>query len=126
MRRTLNQTIGSMLGLLAILMATLAPTISNSLSSDPHFGEPNGAICSAHDGPDTAPSDTSPSPGHAVHGQACAYCGVLAHMPAAPSPAAGFTPTIRASRTVAATPRRPIHRPLLFATAQPRAPPALP
>ncbi|WP_262390244.1 MULTISPECIES: DUF2946 domain-containing protein [Burkholderia] len=124
MRRFLNRKIGSLLGLFAILMATLAPPISHSLSNRLDPDELHGAFCSTRDGSDTTPPDTSPSPGHALHGQACAYCGLLAHMPVAPSPAAEFTPTTRTGRTAPARPVRPIHRPLPFTTAQPRAPPA--
>ncbi|AOI43071.1 hypothetical protein WG70_26480 [Burkholderia oklahomensis EO147] len=125
MRSLLHRKIGSMLGLLAILMATLAPTVSHTLSNSHHFSELPSAFCSAQDGTDATSSDSSPSSEKAVHWQACAYCGLLAHTPAVPSTTAAFTPTIWTVRATAAAPISPPRRVFPLTAAQPRAPPVL-
>ncbi|AOJ80283.1 hypothetical protein WS86_06370 [Burkholderia savannae] len=125
MRRLLHRKIGSLLGLFAILMATLAPTVSHSLSNSRHSGTLPGAVCSARDGSNATPSDTSSSSEKAIHEQACAYCGLLAHVPVVPSATAEFAPENGARHASSAAPVQPIRRRVPFTTAQPRAPPAL-
>ncbi|MGF6757995.1 DUF2946 domain-containing protein [Paraburkholderia sp. GAS42] len=118
-----HRKIGSILGLLAILMATLAPTVSHILAADQRFEAVSGAFCSAQSGSDIAGHDESPSTGKAGHWQACAYCGLLAHMPVLPSGTLAFAPTDWATQPTAILPFRTIHRVFPFTAAQPRAPP---
>ncbi|WP_175960648.1 DUF2946 domain-containing protein [Burkholderia pyrrocinia] len=118
-----RRRIGSILGLLAILMATLAPTISQSLSSERQFDAVSGAFCTAQNGADVAGPDHASLPEKAGHWQACAYCGLLADMPALLGGTSGFVPTdwpiLRTSAPAFQTPHNVFH----FAAAQPRAPP---
>ncbi|WP_155773571.1 DUF2946 family protein [Burkholderia territorii] len=118
-----RRKMGSILGLLAILMAALAPTISQSLSSDHQFDAVSGAFCTARNGADNTTPNPSPLPEKAAHWQACAYCGLLADMPALLGGATAFAPTDwgvhPASATTFQTPPSAFH----FAAAQPRAPP---
>ncbi|SIT51276.1 conserved exported hypothetical protein [Paraburkholderia piptadeniae] len=119
----LRRKIGSILGLLAILMATLAPTVSQGLSSGRQLDAVSGAFCSAQNGSDLAGSDHSSLPGHAIHWQACAYCGLLAHMPVLPGGPPAFLPTDWAVQHTA-TPLFQTPRSVSpFTAAQPRAPP---
>ncbi|WP_322083714.1 DUF2946 domain-containing protein [Burkholderia sp. BCC1972] len=114
---------GSILGLLAILMATLAPTVSQSLSSERQFDAVSGALCTARNGADIATPDHSPLPENAAHWQACAYCGLLADIPALLGGATGFVPIDSAVYRASATPFQTLHGTFHFAAAQPRAPP---
>jgi hypothetical protein len=118
-----HRKIGSILGLLAILMATLAPTVSQTLSAEQRFDAISGAFCSAQSGSDIEDPAKSPSPEKAVHWQACAYCGLLAHMPVLPSGTPNFAPTGWATQATAVPLFRTIRRVFPFTAAQPRAPP---
>ncbi|WP_185733527.1 DUF2946 domain-containing protein [Burkholderia sp. Bp8998] len=118
-----HRKIGSILGLLAILMATLAPTVSQSLSSEHEFDALSGAFCTAQNRADTAGPDHAPLPGKATHWQACAYCGLLADMPALLGGASGFVPTDWAAHPATTPPLQSSYRIFRFAAAQPRAPP---
>jgi hypothetical protein len=73
----------SMLGLLAILMRR-SHTASHGCSSAGQFDAVLGSFSSALNGSDTAGPDSSPLPEKAVQWQACACCGLLAHMPGLP------------------------------------------
>jgi hypothetical protein len=75
--------LGSLLGLLAILMSTLAPTISQVLASQDRVGQALETYCTAD--PTSDPGEGDRGGGHkAFQWQACAYCGLFAHMPAMP------------------------------------------
>ncbi|ADG20918.1 conserved hypothetical protein (plasmid) [Paraburkholderia atlantica] len=123
MRRFFHRGIGSVLGLLAILMATLAPTVSHTLAADQRFDAIPSALCSAQSGTSIAGPDRSPLPEKAVHWQACAYCGLIAHMPFLPSGTSEVPPTGRATQPTANSLLQAIRRIFPFAAAQPRAPP---
>ncbi|WP_407670897.1 DUF2946 domain-containing protein [Paraburkholderia franconis] len=104
-------------------MATLAPTVSQSLSSGRQLDAVSGVFCSAQNRSDLAGSDHSSLPEHAVHSQACAYCGLLAHMPVLPSGTSAFVPTDWTTQS-AGTPLFQTPRSVSpFTAAQPRAPP---
>ncbi|NTZ85207.1 DUF2946 domain-containing protein [Burkholderia metallica] len=118
-----RKKMGSILGLLAILMATLAPTVSQSLSSEHQFDAVSGAFCTTRDSADIAAPDHSPLPEKAAHWQACAYCGLLADMPALLGGTTGFAPTDWAVHPASATTFQALHSAFHFAAAQPRAPP---
>ncbi|BAX62630.1 DUF2946 domain-containing protein [Burkholderia stabilis] len=118
-----RRRIGSILGLLAILMATLAPTISQSLSSERQFDAVSGAFCTAQNGADVAGPDHASLPEKAVHWQACAYCGLLADMPALLGGTSGFVPTDWQIQSKPAPAFQTPHSVFHFAAAQPRAPP---
>ncbi|MFP3564601.1 DUF2946 domain-containing protein [Paraburkholderia sp. SIMBA_030] len=119
MLRLIHRKIGSILGLLAILMATLAPTVSHTLAADERSEAFPGALCSAQ----SPGSDELPSPEKATHWQACAYCGLLAHMPVLPSGTVAFAPTDWAIQPTAVPQFQSIRRVFPFTAAQPRAPP---
>ncbi|NTY39692.1 MULTISPECIES: DUF2946 domain-containing protein [Burkholderia cepacia complex] len=118
-----RRRIGSILGLLAILMATLAPTISQSLSSERQFDAVSGAFCTAQNGADVAGPDHASLPAKAGHWQACAYCGLLADMPALPGGTSEFVPTDWLIHSTSAPAFQTPHSVFHFAAAQPRAPP---
>ncbi|AZQ53769.1 DUF2946 domain-containing protein [Burkholderia cenocepacia] len=117
-----RRKLGSILGLLAILMATLAPTVSRSLSSEHQLDAVSGAFCTTRSGADVAGSDHSPLPDNGAHWQACAYCGLLADMPALLGGTTGFAPTDWVIHPASAAFQIP-HSVFHFAAAQPRAPP---
>ena len=117
--------IGSILGLLAILMTSVAPTVSHALASHDRLGQALSTYCSADPAfSEAGNSDSSSHPG-ALHWQACAYCGLLAHFPIL----TGSTVAFAAAVSVTSAPLpvvRPAVRALpLFIAAQPRAPPVV-
>ncbi|WP_423761310.1 DUF2946 domain-containing protein [Burkholderia sp. NLJ2] len=118
-----RRRIGSILGLLAILMAALAPTISQSLWSEHQFDAVSGAFCTARNGADVAGPDHVSLPEKAVHWQACAYCGLLADMPALLGGTSGFVPTDWPIHPASSPAFRTPHSVFHFTAAQPRAPP---
>jgi hypothetical protein len=111
MLRLRLQKIGSLLGLLAILMTTLAPAISQVLAADDRLGQALATYCSADldAGPVLPDGRSSHSP--AFHWQACAYCGMFAHLPVLPGVATVFVASVA------------IYFPPFYTAAQPRAPP---
>jgi hypothetical protein len=125
MLRLRLQKIGSWLGLLAILMSSLAPTVSQALAAHDRLGEALATYCSAD--PDNSPAahDSKSSHPSAFHWQACAYCGMLVHVPVLPGTATVFAATISVARAPIATTRSDLHVPLFYTAAQPRAPPVL-
>jgi hypothetical protein len=84
MLRLRLQKIGSLLGLLAILMSTLAPTISQALAAHDRLGQALATYCSADPANSQAAHDSKSPNSSAFHWQACAYCGMLAHVPVLP------------------------------------------
>ncbi|WP_431823748.1 DUF2946 domain-containing protein [Burkholderia sp. F1] len=123
MSALLRRKIGSILGLLAILMATLAPTVSQSLSSEREFEAVSGAFCTAQTDSDMAGADHASLPGKAAHREACAYCGLLADMPALLGGTSGFVPTDWAPHPTSTLLFQAPHSVFQFTAAQPRAPP---
>lgn len=119
--------IGSLLGLLAILMATLAPTVSHTLAAnhpsagmqDEHCSMPSMRNASADDKSDTG-KHTQMS-----DGQDCAYCSLLAHMPAVPTVQALFAITVRFTQHPIAMRFESVVRVEPYTFVQPRAPPVL-
>ena len=125
MLRLRLQKIGSLLGLLAILMSTLAPTVSQALAAHDRLGQALGTYCSAE--PDNSPVAQNGKSSHspAFHWQACAYCGMLAHIPVLPGTATVFAATLSVARAPVVAMRDAVHIPLIYTAAQPRAPPVL-
>ena len=125
MRRLRLQKIGSLLGLLAILMSTLAPTISQALAASNRLDQALATYCSADPDRSQVANDGKSSHSSEFHWQACAYCGMLAHVPVLP----GTATVLVAALSVTRAPIVPTHDvayvPLVYTTAQPRAPPVL-
>jgi hypothetical protein len=119
-----HRRIGSILGLLAILMATLAPTVSHVLLA--RQASVDGLLatyCSAHATSDDGATDQAPDHPSAFHWQACAYCGLLAHMPVLPGGKPDLVPVEPATHRAAALRLPQARGVFLFTAAQPRAPP---
>jgi len=123
MLRLRLQKIGSWLGLLAILMSTLAPTVSQALAAHDRLGDALSTYCSAEPDSSPLPDDGKSSPSHAFHWQACAYCGLLAHVPVLPGTAAVFAAAFSVARAPVVATRDTVHVPVFYSAAQPRAPP---
>lgn len=123
MLRLRLQKLGSLLGLIAILMSTLAPTISQALAARDRLNSELQVYCTvAGTSSTSAPGDRSHP---ALHLDACAYCGLAAHLLALPSvgplPAASL-PLAQALPVIGASAAPTLVR---YRTAQPRAPPTL-
>lgn len=117
------QKIGSLLGLLAILMSTLAPTVSQALASRDRVDLALAAYCTAQPASADTSDGQSPDSHALLHWQACAYCGLLAHVPVLPGVPATFAPTLTATRAPVFAQREEVRAAPLFTAAQPRAPP---
>ncbi|QCP48528.1 DUF2946 domain-containing protein [Trinickia violacea] len=118
------QKIGSLLGLLAILMSALAPTVSQALASRDPVELALAAYCTAQPASAADTGDGQSPESHALlHWQACAYCGLLAHVSVLPGVPATFTPTLTATRAPVFAQREEVRAAPLFTAAQPRAPP---
>jgi hypothetical protein len=118
-----HRKLGSILGLLAILMATLAPAVSHVLAGHDRVDGLLATYCSAHATPDDGATEQAPDHQPALHWQACAYCGLLAHMPVLPSGKSDLVPVAWATQRAAALLQPEVRRVFLFTAAQPRAPP---
>jgi hypothetical protein len=118
-----HRKIGSILGLLAILMATLAPTVSHVLAGHERVDGLLATYCSAKATSDDGATDQAPDHQAAFHGQACAYCGLLAHMPVLPSGKSDLVPGVWATHRAAMLRLPQVRGIFLFTAAQPRAPP---
>jgi hypothetical protein len=78
-------------------MSTLAPTISQVLASHDRVGQALETYCTAD--PTSALGEDDRGGGHkAFQWQACAYCGLFAHMPAMPG---WITPAVLGALVVA-------------------------
>jgi hypothetical protein len=112
------------LGLLAILMTSLAPTVSQALAAHDRLGQALATYCTADPADSPAAQDGKSKP-LTAHWQACAYCGLMAHVPTLPGSIAVFSTAI----SVVRAPLLAIHRAVLprfsYSAAQPRAPPVL-
>jgi hypothetical protein len=119
------EKLASLLGLLAILMSTLAPTVSQTLAAHNRLGAALATYCSV----DQAATAAGPSQGtqnHSLgqHWQACAYCGLLAHVPVLPGASVQFGVMLALARAIAAPVRHEVRAIVAYTAAQPRAPPA--
>jgi hypothetical protein len=122
MLRLRLQKLGSLLGLLAILLSTLAPTVSQTLAAHHRLGDALATYCTA----EAAAGATQDAGPHAPaqHWQACAYCGLLAHVPVLPGVSVLFAVSLAVARATVAPSRPEVRAPASHTTAQPRAPPA--
>lgn len=124
----IHRKIGSLFGLLAILMAMLAPTVSQILASTrgdivmTGAHHPMSSMASMHD---DALDENSHHGSPMSDGQACGYCGLLAHMPVIPGVPAIFAVTVRAIEHPVATRFESVRLVDPLTPAQPRAPPVL-
>jgi hypothetical protein len=126
MLRIRLQKLGSLLGLLAILLSTLAPTVSQTLAAHHRLGEALSTYCTVEP---TSASTGTPGNGDrshslAQHWQACAYCGLLAHVPMLAGAAVPFAVAVAVARAGAAKVQHEVRAPVVHTAAQPRAPPA--
>jgi Protein of unknown function (DUF2946) len=128
MRRRLVRKFGSLIGLLAILMTALAPAVSQALASGTQPETILSVFCSA--GSHTsqtpqAPTDKPFSAPHSAagHWNACGYCNLAAHSPAAPPCASAYQARTTSGplHDNALAPPFPPYAPVI--AAQPRAPP---
>ena len=117
--------LGSLLGLLAILMSTFAPTISQALATHDRLGQALATYCSADTSTSASQQDNPPAHGAALHWQACAYCGLLAHLPVLPGTTASFAASRSVTPTLVLAVQNEIRPLLVYTAAQPRAPPAI-
>jgi Protein of unknown function (DUF2946) len=117
--------IGSILGLLAILMTSIAPTISHALASHDRLGQALSTYCSADPAfSETGNSDSSSHSG-ALHSQACAYCGLLAHFPLLTGASVAFAAAVSVTSAPLPVVRAAVRAVPRFIAAQPRAPPVV-
>lgn len=122
--------IGSILGLLAILMTSIAPTISHALASHDRLGQALSTYCSADPafseaGDNKAGNSDSSSHSGALHSQACAYCGLLAHFPILTGSTVAFAAAVSVTSASLPVVHAAVRAVPLFIAAQPRAPPAV-
>jgi hypothetical protein len=123
MRRRLVRKFGSLIGLFAILMTALAPAVSQALASPSQAETISSAFCSA--ALQTRAEKHAPSQDSAAgHWNACGYCNLAAHSPAAPLSASTHQSRLTAESLPANARLQPFppHTPVF--AAQPRAPPA--
>jgi len=108
------------LGVFAIWLAIAAPLVSQWRIAQ--AATPDAIVCSAEHGAHRAP-DARAAHDHALHLDACGYCGFFAHSPAIGAPAAAsfaFVPVVTVS---AAAPHAAAARADRYPRAYPRAPP---
>jgi hypothetical protein len=118
--------IGSILGLLAILMTSIAPTVSHALASHDRLGQALSTYCSADPAfSQTENADPSSHSSGAMHWQACAYCGLLAHFPVLTGSTVAFAASVSSIRVPSPLVRTAVRALALFTAAQPRAPPVI-
>ncbi|WP_404659308.1 DUF2946 domain-containing protein [Caballeronia udeis] len=125
MRRRLVRKFGSLLGLLAILMTALAPAVSQALASGAQPKIILSAFCSATSpNPQTGTAKpTSSQHSAAGHWNACGYCNLAAHSPAAPPCASAYQARATSGSLPDNTPAQPFPPYAPVFAAQPRAPP---
>lgn len=109
------------LGVLAIWLAIAAPLVSQWRIAQ--AATPDGMVCSAAHGSHREP-DAARTHDHALHLDACGYCGFFAHSPAINAPdAAPFASVCVVSASVAAAPPAVAVCTEQYPRAYPRAPP---
>ncbi|WP_181969689.1 DUF2946 domain-containing protein [Paraburkholderia sp. DHOC27] len=106
-------------------MSTLAPTVSQALAAHDRLGVALATYCSAESDNSTVAHNDKSSHSPAFHWQACAYCGMLAHVPVLPGTATVFAAAVSVARAPIVAQRNDPHVPLVYTAAQPRAPPVL-
>lgn len=115
--------LGSLLGLLAILMTSIAPAVSHALASHDRLGQALSTYCSA-DPAFSEAGNSHPTPhSDALHGQACGYCGLLAHFPILTGSTVAFAAVVSDTSAPLPVVRVVVRALPLFTNAQPRAPP---
>jgi hypothetical protein len=128
MSRRLVRKFGSLIGLLAILMTALAPAVSQALASGTQSATILSAFCSARSEilhtPQANTDDPLRSPHSAAgHWDACGYCNLAAHSPAAPPCAGAYQAHVTSAPLPDNTPTQPFPPYAQVFAAQPRAPP---
>ena len=129
MRRRLVRKFGSLIGLLAILMTALAPAVSQALAAGTQPETILSAFCSAAGShtPHTLQTRTDkPIPSQhsaAGHWDACGYCNLAAHSPAAPPCASAYQARATSGPLPDNAPAQPFPPYAPVFAAQPRAPP---
>lgn len=108
------------LGVLAIWIAIAAPLVSQWRTAQ--ATTPDAIVCSAEHGAHRS-ADTRSMHDHALHLDACGYCGFFAHSPAIGAPAAASFAAIPAVSVSAAAPSSVAARADRYPHAYPRAPP---
>ena len=117
--------IGSILGLLAILMTSIAPTVSHALASHDRLGQALSTYCSADPAFSETGNGDSSSHSDALHSQACAYCGLLAHFPLLTGSTVAFAAAVSVTDAPLPVVRAAVRAVPRFIAAQPRAPPVV-
>ena len=128
MRRRLVRKFGSLIGLLAILMTTLAPAVSQALASGAQPETILTALCSATGSQTAQPRSDKPIPSqHSAvgHWNACGYCNLAAHSPAAPPYARAYQARATSEPLSDSAPAQPLPPYAPVFAAQPRAPPVV-
>jgi hypothetical protein len=125
MRRRLVRKFGSLMGLLAILLAALAPAVSQALASGAQSDTILSAFCSAASHTLQANTDKSVPSQHSAagHWDACGYCNLAAHSPAAPPWSGAYQARVASGPLPENTAAQPFPPYLPIFAAQPRAPP---
>ncbi|MGS0891700.1 DUF2946 domain-containing protein [Burkholderia stagnalis] len=108
------------LGVIAIWFAIAAPLVSQWRVAQ--AGIPEAIVCSAEHGAHRA-SDAGRMHDHALHLDACGYCGFFAHSPALGSPPAVSFASVPAVVFAVAAPHVVAARGDRYPRAYPRAPP---
>ena len=125
MRRRLVRKFGSLIGLLAILMTALAPAVSQALASGAQPETILSAFCSATSPTLQTRADKPIRSQHSAagHWDACGYCNLAAHSPAAAPCASAYQARVTSGPLPDNTPAKlvPPYAPVF--AAQPRAPP---
>lgn len=104
-------------------MTSIAPTVSHALASHDRLGQALGTYCSA-DSAFNESGNNHPSPhSDALQGQACGYCGLLAHFPILTGSTVAFAAVVSGNSAPHPVVRVAVRALPLFAAAQPRAPP---
>ncbi|HDR9582584.1 TPA: DUF2946 domain-containing protein [Burkholderia stabilis] len=108
------------LGVLAIWFAIAAPLVSQWRAAQ--AATPDAIVCSAEHGAHRSP-DAGRMHDHALHLDACGYCGFFAHSPAIGAPAAASFASVSVVSVSAAAPRAVATHADRYPRAYPRAPP---
>lgn len=123
MYRVRIDKLGSLLGLLAILMATLAPTVSQMLASHHQLSNALATYCTVESAADSASHDGKPAHSATPHWQACAYCGLLGHLPTLSGGSVALAVALRVVRVSVPQGLAEVRAAFAYTAAQPRAPP---
>ncbi|VWC88898.1 MFS transporter [Burkholderia lata] len=107
------------LGVLAIWFAIAAPLVSQWRAAQ---ATPDAIVCSTEHGAHRSP-DAGRTHDHALHLDACGYCGFFAHSPAIGGPAATALASVPVVSVSAVAPPAVVARADRYPRAYPRAPP---